>query len=92
MAIQCVHAPAPMGLGGGVQHVGHSRVQAACFYYLSPVKTRCRGPPFRRDADTVARGRNLTPTTTLGHPEVLGEIAEWGGGEPLLPHPTILTL
>jgi hypothetical protein len=65
--------------------------QAACFYYLCPVKTRWRGLPFRWDAETIAHGQNFTLTTTLGDLDVLGEVVGAGAYEQQLPHSTILT-
>lgn len=44
------------------------------------------GLPFSWDADTLRQGLNFTLTTTMGHIDLLGEIAGGGGYSDLLPH------
>jgi len=57
---------------------------------LEPYKPYLRGAPpglpFRWDEKTVRMSLNFTLLTTLGHLDVLGEVAGGGGYQTLLPH------
>jgi len=57
---------------------------------LAPLRPYLRGAPpglpFSFDEATVARGLNFTPDTSLGSPDLLGEVAGGGTYEELLPH------
>lgn len=57
---------------------------------LTPFKPYLRGAPpglpFKWDEKTIRMGLNFTLLTTLGHLDVLGEVAGGGGYDALLPH------
>jgi hypothetical protein len=63
---------------------------------LAPLRPYLRGAPpglpFRLDVDTLSRGLNFTPSTTLGDLDLLGEVAGGGTYERLLPHSRQLTV
>ena len=63
---------------------------------LRPLEPYLRGAPpglpFIFDAETLRRGFNFTLVTTLGHIDLLGEIAGGGTYQNLLPHSVTLAL
>lgn len=68
-----------------------SRLVGALAPYAPYLRRAPPGLPFRGDAETIRRGLNFTPTTTLGDVDVLGEIVGGGGDDELLP-PSPLTM